>query len=115
MEQQKEKNSTALTLKNRSALNINGISDIINSDENAVYLNTLDGALLIEGSELQANQAYKSGLSYLGKPIDFKLCNLLGLPISEERRYKPYFGEKCQTCGMKPICNGCTRCGKCEP
>lgn len=52
MEQQKEKNSTALTLKNRSALNINGISDIINSDENAVYLNTLDGALLIEGSEL---------------------------------------------------------------
>jgi sporulation protein YabP len=52
MEQQKEKISTALTLKNRSMLNIDGISDIINSDENAVYLNTLDGALLIEGSEL---------------------------------------------------------------
>ena len=74
-----------------------------------------DGRLYqIEGSELQANQAYKSGLSFKGKPIDFKLNNLLGMPISEERRYKPYFGEKCQTCGMKIICNGCTKCGKCE-
>lgn len=69
----------------------------------------------IESSELQSQQAYKSGLSYQGKPIDFKLSNLLGIPISDERRYQPYFGEKCQTCGMKPICNGCTRCGKCEP
>ena len=68
----------------------------------------------IEGSELQANQAYKSGLSYKGKPMDFKLCNLLGMPISDERRYKPYYGDKCQTCGMKIICNGCTHCGKCE-
>ena len=62
----------------------------------------------IEGSELQANQAYKSGLSYKGKPMDFKLCNLLGMPISDERRYKPYYGDKCQICGMKIICNGCT-------
>ena len=68
----------------------------------------------IERSELQANQAYKSGLSFKGKPIDFKLTNILGMPISEERRYKPYFGDKCQTCGMKIICNSCTRCGKCD-
>lgn len=68
---------------------------------------------MIEGSDLQANQAYKSELSFKGKPIDFKLCNLLGLPITEKRRYKPYFGDKCQTCGMKIICNGCC-CGKCE-
>ena len=51
---------------------------------------------------------------YQGKPIDFKLCNLLGMPITDERRYEPYSGDKCQTCGMKPICNGCTHCGKCE-
>lgn len=74
-----------------------------------------DGRLYrIESSELQSQQAYKSGLSYQGKPIHFKLTNLLGMPVSEERRYKPTFGEKCQTCGMKPICNGCTRCGKCQ-
>ncbi len=68
----------------------------------------------IESSELQSSQAYRSGLSYQGKPINFKLKNLLGMPIPPERLYEPYFGEKCQTCGMKPICNGCTRCGKCE-
>ncbi len=68
----------------------------------------------IESSELQSSQAYRSGLSYQGKPINFKLKNLLGMPVPPERLYEPYFGEKCQTCGMKPICNGCTRCGKCE-
>ena len=66
-----------------------------------------------EGSGVQANQAFKSGLSFRGKPMEFKLTNLLGLPVSEERRYKPFFGQKCSTCGMKIICNGCTKCGKC--
>lgn len=68
----------------------------------------------IESSELQANQAYKSGLSFKGKPIEYKLCNLLGMSLSGERLYQPYFGEKCQNCGMKIICNGCTLCGKCK-
>ena len=67
----------------------------------------------VEGSGVQANQAFKSGLSFRGKPMEFKLTNLLGLPVSEERRYKPFFGQKCSTCGMKIICNGCTKCGKC--
>ena len=49
-----------------------------------------------------------------GKPIDFKLTRQLGFSIAETDYYKPYFGEKCQTCGMKIICNGCTRCGKCN-
>ena len=75
-----------------------------------------DGRLYrIESSELQSSQAYKSGLSYQGKPINFKLTYPLGMPVPQERRYTPYYGEKCQTCGMKPICNGCTRCGKCQP
>lgn len=68
----------------------------------------------IESSELQSNQAYKSGMSYQGKPINFKLTTPLGTVIDKERLYTPYFAEKCQTCGMKMICNGCTRCGKCE-
>ena len=68
----------------------------------------------IESSELQSGQAFKSGLSYQGKSIQYQLTNLLGMPISEEKRYKPYFGEKCRNCGMKMICNGCSKCGKCQ-
>lgn len=69
----------------------------------------------IESSPLQAQQAFRSGLSYKGKPIDFKLCHPLGFTLSDDALYKPYFREKCESCGMKIICNGCTRCGKCEP
>lgn len=69
----------------------------------------------IESSELQSAQAFKSGLSYQGKPIQFLLTDPFGIPIPEEDLYQPYYGQKCQTCGMKIICNGCTRCGKCEP
>ena len=68
----------------------------------------------IESSELQSRQAFLSGLSYQGKPICFRLTDRFGVPVPPERRYQPYFGEKCQTCGMKPICNGCTKCGKCR-
>ena len=49
--EQKEKR-TALSLINRSELLISGILDIINSDENSIYLDTLDDGLIIEGSEL---------------------------------------------------------------
>lgn len=68
----------------------------------------------IESSPLQSQQAYLSKLSYQGKPLDFKLCHPLGFMLSDDMLYKPYFREKCATCGMKPICNGCTRCGKCD-
>ena len=68
----------------------------------------------IEGNALQSQQAYKSGLSFQGKPIKFKLFDRNGKPIDEDNLYKPYFGERCQTCSMKPACNGCTRCGKCK-
>ena len=68
----------------------------------------------IESSELQSRQAFLSGLSYQGKPICFRLTDRFGVPVPPERRYQPYFGEKWQTCGMKPICNGCTKCGKCR-
>ena len=68
----------------------------------------------IESSELQSKQAYLSGLSLKGKPMEFKLCDRFGDPIPEGDLYVPHFGEKCQTCGMRIICNGCTRCGKCE-
>ena len=67
----------------------------------------------IEGS-LQSEQAYKAGLSYQGKPIDFKLTDDWGYPLDKSILYKPYYGDRCQTCGMRMTCNGCSRCGKCS-
>ena len=69
-------------------------------------------AYRLEGS-LQSEQAGKSGLSFPGKPIDFKLTDRLGCPIPEDQLYKPYFGERCLRCGMRLCCNGCSRCGRC--
>ena len=69
--------------------------------------------LMQEGS-VQTEQASKSGLSYQGKPIQFKLVDDWGVPISPENLYQPYYGEKCKTCGMRMACNGCSRCGKCS-
>lgn len=66
----------------------------------------------IEGG-LMSEQAHKSGLSFQGKPIDFKLTDEWGYPLGKELLYQPYFCKKCRICGMKPACNGCSRCGKC--
>ena len=68
----------------------------------------------IEGNGVQSSQAYRSGLGYQGKPMDFKLTDGWGYPIPADRLYRPYYGERCRTCGMKLSCNGCSRCGKCS-
>ena len=74
-----------------------------------------DGRLYkIEGSGLQSEQAFRSGLSFRGNPAAFKLMDSWGYPLTEDQLYRPYFGERCQTCGMKMICNGCCQCGKCK-
>ena len=74
-----------------------------------------DGRLYrIEGSGLSSIQAYKSGMSFRGKPVRFDLYDSLGYPLRDEDRYVPYFGERCNTCGMRLSCNGCSRCGKCD-
>ena len=65
-------------------------------------------------ARLQSEQALKSGLSFQGKPIEFKLTDEWGWPIPEENLYKPYFGPRCLNCGMRLTCNGCSRCGKCK-
>ena len=73
-----------------------------------------DGRLYrIEGQGIQAQQAYRSGLSFQGKVMDFKLTDAWGCPIPKEALYAPWFGEKCGECGMRLCCNGCSRCGKC--
>lgn len=72
-----------------------------------------DGKLYkIEGVETQAKQAFLSGLSFKGEEIDFKLYDEWGNPLRKDI-YKKFFREKCNSCGMRPICNGCSNCGKC--
>ena len=34
--------------------------------------------------------------------------------LTEEELYKPSFGDKCNNCGSKMICNGCSNCGRCS-
>lgn len=62
----------------------------------------------------QSEMAQRSGISYKGKPIEWKLCDSLGLPIPKEAIYTPKFGRNCRKCGSRPICNGCSNCGKCN-
>lgn len=68
----------------------------------------------IEGSRLQNRQAYLSGLSFQGKPMDFKLYDDWGYALGEHMLYEPYFGPHCEECGMRITCNGCSRCGTCN-
>ncbi len=70
-------------------------------------------AYKLEGS-IQTEQALKSGLSFQGKTIDFKLCDTWGHQIPNDELYVPYYNKRCQSCGMKLICNGCSCCGKCK-
>ena len=66
----------------------------------------------LEG-HLQSEQARKSGMSYEGGAIDWKLTDGRGMPVPEDQLYHPTFRERCQTCGMQLICNGCSGCGRC--
>lgn len=68
----------------------------------------------IPKKSIQSRQAYKSKVSYIGKPMEFKLTDNFGLEIPKEDLYIPFFGENCKNCGSKIICNGCANCGKCE-
>jgi protein gp37 len=61
---------------------------------------------------LQSVQAFRSGLQYQGKPIDFKLKDGQ-MNLFQTEAYQPYFGGNCQECGSRLICNGCSRCGAC--
>ena len=74
-----------------------------------------DGRLYrLPDKRVQSEMAYKSGVSFSGKPVHFDLRDAWGQPIPEEVRYVPHFRERCQTCGSQIICNGCSDCGKCE-
>ena len=74
-----------------------------------------DGTNYTIRSKAQQNlQAFKSGMTRQGKPIEFHLYDQLGNPIPKENLYVPYFTEKCRTCSFRILCNGCSHCGACE-
>ena len=63
--------------------------------------------------DIQSLMAYKSGLNFKGKDIEFKLYDDFMNLIEPDELYKPLFKDKCNSCGSKIICNGCSNCGKC--
>lgn len=63
---------------------------------------------------VQSEMAYKSGMNFQGKPMEFVLCDDWGYPIPERHKYKPQFRKQCDTCGQRMVCNGCSNCGNCE-
>ena len=68
----------------------------------------------IRSKQVQNEQAFKSGLSFQGKEMQFNLIDSMGLPIPEEELYVKHYAKKCETCAFKLICNGCSDCGYCE-
>src|SRR5699024_4876852 len=69
---------------------------------------------MLKNKELQAKMAYKSKMNFEGKKIHWKLYDEFLNPIDKESMYQPFFWSKCEECGSKPICNGCSKCGKCK-
>lgn len=68
----------------------------------------------IKSKEIQSQIAYRTGLEFKGKEIKFKLLDKYGIELPKEILYKPRYKEKCNTCGGKLTCNGCSDCGKCD-
>lgn len=74
-----------------------------------------DGKLYkMPDKRLQSKMAFKSGVSFRGKPIHFLLYDNWGQLIPKENLHTPKFRKNCNMCGSKLICNGCSDCGKCE-
>lgn len=67
----------------------------------------------IPSKQMQSGIAFKSGTSFQGKPIQWRLTDVSGNTIPEDKLYVPKYRESCMTCGCKLICNGCSDCNKC--
>ncbi len=64
---------------------------------------------------LQSRMAYKSGMGFAGRPIEWDLRDPIGLPVPAGELYERRFSEACAECGSRLICNGCVGCGGCAP
>ena len=69
----------------------------------------------IPDKKLQAQQAYRSGLSYKGRDIVWRLHDRYGRELTKEELYVPHYHPvTCRECGSRLTCNGCADCGRCE-
>ena len=70
----------------------------------------------IEGQRLQAEQAYRSGLSCFFRKPEYRLYDPAdGRLLTEEELLKPVFNaDRCVTCSNLQTCIGCVDCGLCK-
>ncbi len=68
----------------------------------------------LPSKRIQSEMAFRSGMSRRGKPIKWRLSDMLGRELPEDELYVPRFRKSCAVCGSRPICNGCSDCGACE-
>ena len=70
----------------------------------------------IPDKRTQSQQAFRSGLSYKGKDIHYKLHSPEGSLFDDAVIAPPeyHFREQCETCGSRLTCNGCSNCGACN-
>ena len=70
----------------------------------------------LELKEIQAKQAYLSGLSHFFNKIEYKLYDpYYGNLLTEEELFKPvYNADRCLTCTSFEACIGCVDCGSCK-
>lgn len=68
----------------------------------------------IKSKQLQNEQAFRSGMTYQGKEMQFNLKDRFGQPVPKETLYVPRYAKKCETCSYKILCNGCFNCGACD-
>ena len=63
--------------------------------------------------QIQSEMAYKSGMYYAGRPIEWRLVDRFGTEIPKDQLYVPHYRKNCEQCGSRFICNGCSDCGRC--
>lgn len=69
----------------------------------------------IPNKKVQAEQAYKSGLSRHFFDIDYKLTKEDGNMVTEEDFDKFMYNKyTCTMCSYRQTCSGCSNCGKCK-
>lgn len=63
--------------------------------------------------QIQSEMAYKSGMYFAGRPIEWRLVDRFGTEIPKDQLYVPHYRKNCEQCGSRFICNGCSDCGRC--